>query len=325
MPAEPERLLEQACSWLSQMHSGEFSLLRQRQLAVWRSADPAHEQAWQQAQATWRAMEPLRGRTIPGSEPLLQERYCKRQTVEIRPSRYRRVKPALAAACCAVFAVALTLFYPPLLWQADYTSGKGERRTLTLADGSRVTLNTDSALAVRFDDAVRRVELLQGEAFFEVAKDAAHPFVVTAAGSEVRAVGTAFDVQWRSGQIAVELVEGIVDIQDAQRLYHERLRPGQTAVIGADRIALQASRQPESLASWRDGYLQFDGLPLQEAIAQINRYRKGRVMLLNADLADKRVSGLFRLDALDQAVTSLKTAVPELQIATLTPYFVVLR
>jgi transmembrane sensor len=207
-----------------------------------------------------------------------------------RPARFRRGKSALAETCSALLAITLTAFYPPVWWQADYLTGKGERREIVLADGSRVLLNTESALAVYFDDAVRRVELVQGEAFFEVAKDASPPFVVTASGSAVRAVGTAFNVRRATHQVHVELAEGIVDVQDPQYLRRVRLQAGQTALIGSGTIDVNLARYPENFALWRDGYLQFDGVPLQAAIEQINRYRPGRVVLLNNRLADRRVS-----------------------------------
>ena len=372
MSIESEHLLKQACAWLSKLHSGEFSPVQQQQLTAWRAADPAHDRAWRQAQALWQGMEGLRGRTIPGSEPLLQEpasrlkrgnlpgltvrpelvegrtvkpfmvrqahherlnlrlsllklvdkeRYRKTRSPHAAQPRFRRRLLSLAVACSAVLA--MTVCYPPSLMQADYSTGKGEQRSVILADGSRVTLNTDSALAIHFDDSVRRVELLQGEAFFEVAKREHQPFVVTAEGRSVRAVGTAFNVQLRPSQTKVELVEGIVEIEDGQ--HRERLHAGQTALIGADHIAVPTASPSANMALWREGYLQFDGLPLREAVAQINRYRPGRVLLLNDDLADKRVSGLFRLDALDQALAGLKSAVPELQTVGITPYLVVLR
>ncbi len=321
MSTESEHLLEQACAWLSKLHSGEFSPVQQQQLTAWRSADPAHDRAWRQAQTLWQGMEGLRGRTKPGSEALLQEHYRKPPLEHAAQPRYRRRLLSLAVACSAILA--MTVCYPPSLMQADYSTGKGEQRSVTLADGSRVTLNTASALAIHFDDSVRRVELLQGEAFFEVAKREHQPFVVTAEGSSVRAVGTAFNVQLRPSQTKVELVEGIVEIEDGQ--HRERLHAGQTALIGADNIAIPTANPSANMALWRDGYLQFDGLPLREAVAQINRYRPGRVLLLNDALADKRVSGLFRLDALNQALASLKSAVPALQTVSITPYLVVLR
>lgn len=352
---EAERLLEQACGWLSRTHSGEFSEAEARQLASWRAADSAHERAWQKAEALWQGLESLRGRTIPGSEPLGQERgfesslsdpkmapspdlaeavwrrrpaSANRIQAAVSPfsrARFRRGKPVLAVACSALLAITLAAFFPPVWWQADYLTGKGEQRAIVLADGSRVLLNTETALAVHFDDAIRRIELVQGEAFFEVAKDARHPFVVTASGSEVCAVGTAFNVRRTAHHTDVELAEGIVDVQDPQHLRRVRMHAGQTASVGSGTIDVNRARRPENFALWRDGYLQFDGMPLQAAIEQINRYRPGRVVLLNKRLAERRVSGLFRLDALDQAIAGLKAAVPELQTISMTPYLVVLR
>ncbi|MDT4291075.1 FecR family protein [Methylomonas sp. MO1] len=351
MPDDAERLLEQACAWLSQLHSGEFSTSAQQELNAWRAADSTHEQAWQRAEKLWAGLGQLRGRrVIPGAQPLSGEGGWQAHDEGVRVSRpvakldsrlrgndgLRSLKGrvntrtrsrrslTLAVACCALLAVTLTALYPPAFWRADYLTGKGEQRTVTLADGSRVMLNTATALAIHFDDNVRRVELLTGEAFFEVAKNPQRPFVVSSAGSEVRAVGTAFSVQRQSAQTQVELVEGIVEIQDAQQ-HRERLTAGQSALISGHAIALQAAKRPENMALWRDGYLEFDGLPLHQAVAQINQYRPGRVVLLNPALADKRISGLFRLDALDQAIASLNAAVPELQIVSVTPYLVVLR
>ncbi|MGZ0079031.1 FecR family protein [Methylomonas sp. YC3] len=418
MSDNAERLLEQACAWLSQLHSGDFSTSARQELNAWRAADSAHEQAWQRAEALWAGLGQLRGRRIiPGAQPLPGEGSL---TAKIQPSpsgrgqgdgmqtnalthfdslaptlsvidpditlssvsmqssreesellrqspgqggrqaqaadvlaassiamldsrrrgndsprdfkvrvntrtRHPNRSFRLALACCVMLAVTLTALYPPAFWRADYLTGKGEQRTVTLADGSRVMLNTATALAIHFDAGTRRVELLAGEAFFDVAKNPQRPFVVAAAGSEVRAVGTAFAVKRQSEHTEVELVEGIVEIQDAGQQHQERLTAGQSASIGANSIALKSAGQPDSMALWRAGYLQFDGLPLSDAIAQINQYRPGRVVLLNTALADKRISGLFRLDALDQAIASLKAAVPELQIVNVTPYLVVLR
>lgn len=339
MPTEPElseaeRLFDEACGWLTKLHSGHFTTVEQQQLAAWLSADPTHEQAWQKAETLWQRMDQLHGRDIPGSTPLPQERHLTTQayqpirfysTAKPVPRRYRRRCQLSAVACSVLLAVLLTTLYPPSLWQADYVTSKGEQRTVTLADGSRVILNSATALAVLFDGSVRRVELLQGEAFFEVAKNKYQPFIVAVDNKEVRAVGTAFDVDRRPDWTKVELVEGIVEIQISSDQNRKRLNAGQTALIGADTVNIQSAGQTGNMALWRDGYLQFDGLPLHEAIDQINQYRAGRVVLMNNRLASKRVSGLFRLDALDQALASLQAAVPELQMVSITPYLVVLR
>ncbi|OAI18124.1 iron dicitrate transport regulator FecR [Methylomonas koyamae] len=330
MPDDDLRLLEQACAWLAKMQSGEVSAADSQSLADWRAAAPAHERAWQRAQAVWQGLEPLRGRQIPGAEPLSQERG--RQAVAeagsgLRqmpraPNRHRRQRYTLGLAACALLALTVVTFYPPLLWQADYVTGKGEQRRVVLADGSRAILNADSALAIRFDKLQRRVELLRGEAFFEVAKDGQRPFLAATDAGEVRAVGTAFGVRRSAAQTQVELVEGRVEIRAGGLV--NPLAAGQTAAIAAGRISVAPGRA-ENMAVWRDGYLQFDGVPLAEAVERINSYRPGKVLLLNSAWADKRISGLFRLDALDQAVAGLGSAVPGLRIVQLTRYLVVLR
>ncbi|MGH8475378.1 MAG: FecR family protein [Methylococcales bacterium] len=121
------------------------------------------------------------------------------------------------------------------------------------------------------------------------------------------------------------LLEGIVDVEDRRHRHKERLHPGQVVEIDADAVHIHAPIELDSLASWRQGYLQFDGVALSEAIEQINRYRPGRVVLLDEQLGRHRVSGLYRLDALDEALDTLTIAVPGLQKITVTPYLIFLR
>jgi transmembrane sensor len=320
-PSDSDRFLEEACDWLAREHSGEIDAETRDALAAWRAADPAHEQAWRRAERLWQGFEPLRGRELPGSQPLLREH---RPARPIRATARPRL-PALAVACTVLLAVALFTWYPPIYWYADYLTEKGERRALTLADGSRVTLNTASAVKIDFDGSGRRVRLLAGEAFFEVAKNAGRPFVVSAEEGDVRAVGTAFSVQREDTRLHVQLVEGMVDVEDRLHRKKARLQPGQIAEIDAGALRLQPSVGTDQLALWREGYLRFDGLPLREAVAEINRYRPGRVVLLNDRLAQHRISGLFRLDALDQVLDTLTAAVPGLQKYSVTPYLIFLR
>ncbi|MGH8549391.1 MAG: FecR family protein [Methylococcales bacterium] len=320
--AEPDSafrpLDEQACAWLVRYYSGEMDASERERLHRWRLEAPGHEQAWRRAEALWRGIEPLSQRAIPGSRPLPVER-------AVRSTQQRRGAWRHAFAGAVLAAIAVCSLFPPLDWQADYLTGKGERLTRTLADGSRLTLNTDSAVAINFDHHTRRVKLLSGEAFVEVAKDVNHPFVVSAEEGEVRAVGTAFSVRRQDGGLRVELLEGIVDVVDRLHQRKERLHPGQVAELDPDAVHIDPPRDIDSLASWRQGYLQFDGVALSEAIEQINRYRPGRVVLLDEQLGRHRVSGLYRLDALDEALDTLTIAVPGLRKIAVTPYLIFLR
>lgn len=319
--AEAEFHLQQAAEWLTKLNSGEFSTDDERELNAWRAANPGHELAWRKVQSTWRVMDVLTGSRIPGSEPLRHERQ-RRISKGVRFGQQRGSR-AVALAACLLIAVSLIMLNPPFALQADVMTGKGEQRTITLADNSQVMLNTGTALALRYSDKERRLELLDGEAFFKVAKGKAQPFVVGIAGNEVRAIGTAFNVRREPGGVEVELVEGIVELQYSENQRRTRLKAGESARVSSQGIAVKKHLESD-MALWRDGYLAFDRLPLSDAIAQINRYRTGRIILLNNRYAGHRVSGLFRLNALDQAVDSLKAVVPGIKLRSITPYLIVL-
>lgn len=327
-PPETDRPVEEACEWMARLQSGEVTEADWRAFFAWRNASLANEQAWRGVERTWLGIEPLRGRPyLPGSRPLSQESRTRQSRFATCTShaRRRRGLSGLAVACTVLLVVMFFAHYRLAYWQADYRTEKGERQAQWLSDGSKITLNTASAVAIEFDGASRHVRLLEGEAYFEVAKDATHPFVVSTEDGSVTAVGTAFSVQRLDTQLRVELVEGIVDVEGRHRHQPIRLEAGQVAMIGPDAVHVEPPSRKDDLAVWREGYLQFDGMRLREAVEQINRYRPGRVFVLNPRLADYRISGIFRLDALDQAVDAFAAAVPGLQKNTATPYLVFLR
>jgi transmembrane sensor len=315
MSDEPKHLLEAACAVLVRLHSGDADTAERLRLLSWREQSAAHAEAWRRAEFLWRGVEPLRGRRIPGSTPLPQERSA------VCGFPHRSLLPArgLLATCCVMLVLLSVWFYPPSYWHADFVTGKGEQQTISLSDGSRVILNTDSALAVHFDGRTRGVELLRGEAFFVVAKDSARPFVVSAGQGRVTAVGTEFGVHREGESTRVELVEGLVRVRDGRR--EELLKPGQSLVYGNGELRMLPASRPDLFSTWRDGYLVFDGTRLEEAVAQINRYRPGRILLMNEQLGRRQVSGLFRLDALNDAVDTIAAALPAQQ-TRLTSYLV---
>jgi transmembrane sensor len=219
-----------------------------------------------------------------------------------------------------------------------YRTAVGERLAVTLADGSQVTLDTDSELKVNFTKAERDVRLTRGQAFFEVAKDHVHPFVVEAQNRRFVAVGTAFDVRVDGEQVKVTMVEGTVRV--------ERKAPGSdgtatgTSVAPASRAHLGANAKPgvsaalvttitageqlvtdaaradhvraadlERSTSWRRGQLVFDDTRLADAVAELNRYSEVKIELSDPALADLRLSGAFA------------TGRPALFVEAITSYF----
>jgi transmembrane sensor len=190
-----------------------------------------------------------------------------------------------------------------------YQTPVGGLRQLQLADGTQVELNTDTALNVRFTDGVRRVELIRGQAFFEVAHDATAPFIVSAGDTEVRAIGTRFDVRLEPHRVKVVLAEGKVSVSErGARSAQWMLSPGQAVTtdgsgdpaepVGAD-VALETG--------WRTGRLTFRDTPLADAVREINRYSRNKIVLGPGAPLDGRVNGVFPVAQPDDFVAAMTT------------------
>ena len=177
-----------------------------------------------------------------------------------------------------------------------YTTDIGENRSITLADGSTVDLNARSKLRVEFSKGERDVELLEGQALFEVAHDASRPFVVRSGGAQVRAVGTQFDVYRGSAGTTVTVVEGRVAVA-------ERAAPadsGATFVSAGEQVTVtaQAITPPKhtdvvAATAWTQHRLIFDATPLAEVVEHFNRYNTRQLIIDDPELAAFHVSGVY--------------------------------
>lgn len=210
-----------------------------------------------------------------------------------------------------------------LRMQADYITDKGEVRTVHLADGSTVELDSASAIRLEYDGVQRRISLIQGSAIFDVAPmvgEETRPFVVQSAGGQTRALGTRFVVEReadRQAWVGVLQHSVAVTLQASpQKGSTDRvLKEGQAARYSAQEGIVPLDQfDVERATSWRRGVLIFDRQPLAKVIEQLNQYRPGRVLLADSDLGEREVSGVFRLDMLD---TALATLTQELQVQRL--------
>ncbi len=154
----------------------------------------------------------------------------------------------------------------------------GERRVIVLEDESRVTLNTDTRIAVAFDKKDRVIRLERGEALFNVAHDAGRPFFVRADGGEVRAIGTRFMVRRDGARLAVTLLEGKVAVRK-DALAPILLEPGDRVVLGADAVALRDRPQIDTVTAWQRGELILRDTPVAEAVREMNRYSQSHIEL----------------------------------------------
>lgn len=217
-------------------------------------------------------------------------------------------------ATTAAAAIALTLApWGELLPQPDtlYSTAKGESRTIQLADGSRIDLNTDSNLSVRLEDDARRVTIHDGQALFDVAHDARRPFVISVGDETVRVLGTKFDVRRRDGRLAVTVLRGSVEVSTDGEEKAVRLRPGQMFehVDGSGAPVVRAV-STEDQVSWRSGRLVYRDQTLGRIVSDLNHYFERPLRLEGASTADLRFSGVLIVDGQDAMVRRLTSLMP---------------
>lgn len=194
---------------------------------------------------------------------------------------------------------------------ARYATAKGQMRVVTLADGSKVTLNTGSEILVTMAPHSRAIRLVRGQALFEVAHDAARAFVVTAADRQVTALGTVFEVRLDPGRMEVVLIKGKVAVdQQAGRQPRSILQPGQALVVALGVAQPLASVDVSAKLQWREGLVEFADEPLAQVVGEINRYSDRTVVLEDKGLAAERISGVFRTGDPDRFVSLLGELVP---------------
>jgi transmembrane sensor len=245
------------------------------------------------------ALEDLRNRPIVN-----ESRDYAREWEQSSSRRHRVRRTALRSiGALSVIGVAVFLAFPRLptkLFATHvYQTQIGKTRSLTLEDGSRIVLDTSSRVRVVYSETARDVELLEGQAHFDVAKNRERPFRVRTSFAEVVAVGTSFDVAARPQRTTVTLIEGrvnvrsVVDSPDAEH-QPESLTPGQQLDISGDGHFL--GKKPVRLASvtaWQRGTIDLDDVPLSEALATLNRYSTTKIVIEDASLQTSRVSGVF--------------------------------
>jgi transmembrane sensor len=289
---EVKLLKLEARRWVDQLVSGEATTADAEALKGWRQQSPAHEAAFAEAIHLWKSLG-------PGGQMFVAKRGM---PVWPQPRAHvgRRALLGGGIAAIAASAAAYVVFNPPLnLWpsldelKADYRTATGEQRRLTVAD-TAIEMNTQTSLSIpaMAGDAVR-VHLISGEASFAMSPQSATPLIVSSGDGrvvasrgrfDVRNLGTAVCVTCLDGEVQVERDGKAALVTTGRQLSYDQKGFGQAVSIDAGEVI-----------SWQDGFIVFRYTPLSAAIVEINRYRPGRVILLNAGLGQKLVSGRFRI------------------------------
>ena len=341
--AEQDPIREEALDWLLKVEAAPGDDALRRALEAWRTRSEAHDRAYRSVARVWRLAGELPpdyaeqagrasgGASSPGAragrEPRPRpspDRALGRPAVAPRPGRRRRVLQGAVAA--ALLAAVLGTLVPMLRLHllADHVTGIGEVRAVALEDGSRLHLDAESAVAVGFEAAERRVSLIAGQAFFEVAPAAARPFTVRAEGIRITVTGTAFSVGTQADGIAVAVASGSVEVAPGQPADEVvRLTAGERlSLTPATGGVLRGRVRPADVAPWRDRQLLADGTPLGEVIEQLGRHHRGAILLRDPALAERRITGVFDLD---DPVGALRAAAgtQNARVTEVTPYLLI--
>jgi transmembrane sensor len=283
----------EAAAWIVRLHASRRSRALEAGFRRWLAADPENARQFDRVTEVW-----------DGAASLQLGAGVRPTQLRPRSSVGPWLRAAMVVLVCGLLAYAVSQV--PL---ADkFRTQVGEQRVVRLEDGSRVSLNSRTAVAARFTSSERRVTLESGEAYFEVAHDASRPFIVVAAGHVVTALGTTFLVrQDGDNHTAVTLVEGRVAVSIDSQLpnsgEHARparessvtLSPGERLVLMGDAPPKLDSPQIDALLAWRRGEVALDKTPLAEAVAEMNRYET-KPVVVDAVLGEQlRISGIYRI------------------------------
>jgi transmembrane sensor len=287
----PRTIAEEATRWIVRRDGGPLPAEEAARFNDW-LRDPRHQAALDRLESIWSSFDAESELAPPPALPPLRGPTPRRAAGPAGKRQRRRAIVGTAIAASLMIALLGGIGDWPLRLRADHVTAVGERRTVYLADGSTVELDSRSAIAVDLSEKRRRIRLLAGAALFQVSPDPARPFTVIAEGGSVTALGTAFQVREEGGAARVTVTEHKVRVEGN----------GRAAVVGEGQRAdfgkslLQGPLPADSAATaWTRGRLVVANRPLAEVVAEIARYRRGFVTV-SGPAAALRVSGVYDLD-----------------------------
>jgi transmembrane sensor len=316
----PRQIEAEACAWIAQLDGGEPTPEDLAAFREWISRSQRHRDEVKRLSAMWSDLNILMQRAVPLKKP------------QRTPGGGFMLRPAAIAAIAVVsIAVGVVYFRSPsssndVASSLLYSTVIGEQRPVDLTDGSTVLLNTDSRIQVEYGAALREVHLLQGEAYFKVARNHDRPFLVYAGDNIVRAVGTAFSVHINKEHVVdVVVTEGAVELSSVATMGGSTssrtltrpqvtrlaaLTAGQSAIFSQGVEFIQTIQAPEVARrlSWREGVLSFSGEPLEQVVEEVSRYTPITIVISDPAIRNISIGGYFKAGETDAMFEALETS-----------------
>ena len=288
------RIEARAAEWIAERDGEAWSHQRERELDAWLEESVAHRVAYLRLDSAWQRADRLRA---------LRSAESAARPIDMAPSV--RIPPRARRLQAWGFAavVGIAVFGSAILLNGDlrpsgrpqvFSTPIGARESVSLEDGSKLTLNTLTQLRARINGKERVVWLDDGEAYFDIAHDTARPFVIIAGNRRVTVVGTKFSLRREGDRLKVDVVEGRVQVQ-AGTSSPTLLSRGETAIGEGTNVLVSRRTERQSLAatSWLEGRLVFDQMTIAEAATQFNRYNRKKLIVADAAAANVRIGGTF--------------------------------
>lgn len=335
MTFDSNDITTEACAWVAQIDTGDMSAADIAAFREWVSRSPRHA-------AEMREIAELSGQLSVLVEMLgsLDSTIKERRKLERRSLWGQLVaRPVMVMTLIASLSIIIVgswySFGPispdePLV----YATRVGASDVIDLADGTRVELNTDSELEVHYTETLRKVRVIRGEAFFNVAHNKERPFVVYAGNRQVRAVGTAFSVKHDKQDFEVIVTEGVVAVEPVKvpiPLTKQKVQDNESEVVSNDAepvlmtanqviqmhtsqkvivasaIVSRTPRDMQRQLSWREGLFDFSETPLAEVVAEMNRYTTRTIEIADPDIASVEFGGIFRTNEVDALIGAFES------------------
>jgi transmembrane sensor len=296
----------QAAYWQAQLSSDLVTEQHRRDFEIWLAERPENKIAWLEINTFWAGLDSL-------TEADMSEVKNSPVTVFKAPGPIKPsspfIRPALAIAASLLLMVSL-IYAQAGFYFADYTTAPGRQRNVILADGSTIIMNTDTAISVDYSAQHRQITLHDGEAYFIVAPDANRPFEVLTHSGQVRALGTEFNIKTRQKDVTVTVYQHAVRVTAENGKTLESLSEGQQVAFSDNTLNPVISADLQRGKAWRHQSMIFQDKPLAEVIEELNRYRSGRIIVMNNHIKTLPVTGVFATDDTNIALLTIEQSLP---------------
>lgn len=292
-------LMREAIAWVVRLRSGEATEADLAAVRKWRAQSSDHENALRQAAVLWRDLKVTADRISESNRQTSMFR-------SLHPARWTPTRRAFVGGAIAASAAAYLVYNPPMqLWpslgelSADFRTGKGERREVTLASGVSATLSTQTSIASLGPEGDEpRFQLISGEAVISAKRAVSQPLIMQALDARIVATRASFNARCLDGKVSVTCLDGQLDIESGRDLV--QLRPGQQIVFSSGNgLGAAVPVDPADAVAWKNNLLIVRDRPLAEVVEEVNRYRHGRIIVTSASLGRRLVNGTFHIERLE--------------------------